>query len=346
MFDINPVQLTVLTQDKERQVVQPDIAKQLAFLNFALDTLFVLSIAEIEETLQDIPHPGAWPTAEFNTHPNPIHTDKTHRPGHPLTRLWAEMMLCQQKSFGVTGNILLPTPNNPMSIGLIQVGMAETDGTSKENLPKAVVEFISPHHLDDREAIDGRCFTLMVDQLCRYMTDHADKHPKPICLFEGSFTFPVGQFASTTYRHLHHEAVQKLLRTSQKTGVPVLSYAPSSPAADWVTMLTHLFQLDITSPITDAALLHRDISMTVGSRTHLLSSVPYEDKPDTAFYSDIYFAYLQTNDQPPVRIEFPRWLCQDQKTTIDHLFDVIRAHCFLGSRGVPNILKSQTIRHG
>jgi len=117
--------------------------------------------------------------------------------------------------------------------------------------------------------------------------------------------------------------------------VPLIGYVDTSYADDLIKMLSHLHGLNLSTRVSDAGLLRP--AMKWGDRTQIYICAR-DDAVLEKYYDRVCFAYLKTTgDNPPARIEFPRWIYE--AGLHEQVLDTVRAECVVGT-GYPYCLET------
>src|SRR5262245_30365391 len=137
----------------------------------------------------------------------------------------------------------------------------------------------------------------------------------PVALFDSSLVISFADRLQGEAQERHIRAMLKLLRSSEKAGVPVVGYVDGSRARDLLHMLAACFSLDDAEKIHDAGLV--DSRLTWGERTPMfICARGGADRKQQGvlekfeeYSRGIGFVYLKTSaTSPPARLEIPRWV--------------------------------------
>jgi|GEM_PF-115421 len=177
----------------------------------------------------------------------------------------------------------------------------------------------------------------IIDACERYAAP-ASAAPKPVIFYDGSLVVSFALTMAPAYRTRYIAAARALLIASQRTRIPIIAYIDSSHARDVTTMLRRLYpSLPEARHMHDALLWHGQLAWGdrtpafICARGDVLRS--YGEQR-----ADVAFAYLQTTgDRPPARLEFPRWLIEDDQ--LDRVIDVVRAEVIAGN-GYPYAIEA------
>jgi hypothetical protein len=167
----------------------------------------------------------------------------------------------------------------------------------------------------------------------------ADVSPAPLCFFDGSLVVSFTRHMRPDLRRAYVDAVAAMLRASQTSRVPLVGYVDTSFARDLVTMLQHLEGLPPAPRLSDGSLLRTRMNWGDRSQVYVCArddNVLPEYGPQA---SQVCFAYLKTTaDGSPARLEFPRWLAEDE-AELERALDLVRAECVVGN-GYPYALET------
>src|SRR5262249_9924376 len=249
----------------------------------ALDQMAMLPRSEVSRRLTIAETPGALPTAEFDAAPD-LRIAFPHKWGnHQEGREWAFNTLLDHPTFAVDGRQIRPDDDLSIPVAAVQVAWFENQHTSDGRYTKdARFEVLTPEDLvvefnGDRiiseQKVNLRRFELEIEALCETMEklaaagDGDGNLPValPVALFDSSLVISFADRLQEEMQERHARAMLKLLRCSEKAGIPVVGYVDSSRARDLVHMLARCFNLDDAEKIHDAGLV--DSRLKWGSRT-------------------------------------------------------------------------------
>jgi hypothetical protein len=330
----------------------------------ALESLPSLSQAEIEAKFSeaDIGWPGALPTAEQDRLQDAVVSQKQNWANHEEARAWAKETLLNTPTFSVDGSQISPSRDFSIPVGAVQVGWFENSHAPGGQYVKDLAfEVLAPEELAE-EADEGggdfpdwrvnlRRFEMECQAIVDYMEAHAAQHlhnhrrekddtaSVPLCFFDGSLVVSFAQHMRPNLRRRYVDSVIGMLRASQTTRVPLVGYVDTSFARDLVNMLANLYQLSPAPRMNDGGLLrHR---MMWGDRCQVYvcardDKVLPEYGPQAR---QVCFSYLKTTaDGAPARLEFPRWLTEDE-AELERTLNLVRAECIVGN-GYPYALET------
>jgi len=344
MMLFTPKVLAALQAKRERFIdSKNNFQNDLNLLIGSLEQFSKLSLKEAEEILAPIECPGARPTVELDQHmgirvPFPASWDN-----HRQARTWALNILRGTPTFAADGSQITPSKDISIPVGVVQVGWFENPHSSQGSYMKDVeIEILAADELGEGDAYESavpeinlKRFVLEVEALNTYMLANRDSNPKPLCFFDGSFVISFIQRMHPSRQQIYINAVLELLATSRKTAVPLVAYVDASYSQDLSTMLTHLSGLQPKGFISDSALLRPH--MKWGDRSQVFICDRY-DESLADYYRSVCFVYLKvTADNPPARVEFPRWIFESNQH--ERVLDLVRAECVVGT-GYPYALET------
>lgn len=164
--------------------------------------------------------------------------------------------------------------------------------------------------------------------------------PPPVVFIDGSFVLSFTGRMPPATRDAYLLALFDLLDASVEYSIPTVGFVDRSFASDLVTLLRILFDLPPAS-VVDAELLVDHMApfdRTVAFECARGDVLPLYEATRTGYVHDLLFVYMQTGlGQPPVRIDFPRWVLE--AGLLDRTIDTIRAEAVVGS-GYPYALET------
>jgi len=338
--------IAALEAKRDRFAAAEEIRREdLDALGQALETLVTLDLAEVEARLAGIPWPGARPTAEHERYGGIVIPFAEHWSNHRQAREWVLGVLQGVPTFAADGSQISPTRDISIPTAVVQVGWFENrhqaDGAYVKDI---AVEVLAPDELAEDEGeesgfpdwrVNWRRFEMEIERLVAYMQANADAEPRPLCFFDGSLVVSFAQHMRPERQRVYVDAVLLLLDTSEQTGVPLVGYVDTSYANDLTVMLAHLSGLSLGGRVSDAGLLRP--RMRWGDRTQVYVCAR-DDDVLSKYYERVCFVYLKTTaDNPPARVEFPRWLYETGEH--ERVLDLVRAECVVGT-GYPYALET------
>jgi hypothetical protein len=324
----------------------------------ALERLAQMSSGELTQRLSPIETPGATPTPEFDGAPK-LCVDFPHRwNNHQEAREWACQALLGHPTFAVDGSQIKPDADFSVPVAAVQVAWFENHHTRDGRYTKdARFEVLTPEELvvefnGDRvvseQQVNLRRFELEIETLCGLMERLAAGRdaaaPLPLALFDSSLVISFADRLQEEMQRRHVEAMLKLLRCSEATGVPVIGYVDTSRARDLSHMLAHCFGLETAEKIHDAWLVGSRLEW--GARTPLFicarGSADRRQQGILEKFEEhrrrIGFVYLKTSaTAPPVRLEIPLWVYE--RGWLEQAIDLARAEVIVGN-GYPYVIQS------
>lgn len=319
----------------------------------ALERLPALSRAEVETRFNEaeIPWPGALPTGEQDRLHDTLVSMGQGWTSHEEARAWAREVLFNTPILAVDGSQIPPSRDFSVPIGAVQVGWFENPHVPGGQYVKDLAfEVLGPGELAEEADDNGgsefpdwrvnlRRFQMECRAIAEYIQAHAGADPAPLCFFDGSLVLSFAQHMRPNLRRAYVDAVTAMLRASQTSQVPLVGYIDTSFARDLVTMLAHLYHLPPAPRLSDGALLRPRMQWGDRGQVYLCAR---DDKvlPDYGPQArQVCFTYLKTTaDGAPARLEFPRWLVEDEEE-LERMLNLVRAECIVGN-GYPYALET------
>jgi hypothetical protein len=319
----------------------------------ALEHLPALSRAEVEARFDEaeILWPGALPTDEQDRLHDTLVSLGQGWTSHEEARIWAREILFNTPTFAVDGSQISPSRDFSVPVGAVQVGWFENPHTPGGQYVKDLAfEVLAPGELAEGADDNGgsefpdwhvnlRRFQMECRAVVEYIQAHAGAEPAPLCFFDGSLVVSFAQHMRPNLRRAYVDAVTAMLRASQKSRVPLVGYIATSFARDLVAMLAPLYRLPPAPRLSDGALLRPRMQWGDRCQVYLCAR---DDKvlPDYGLQArQVCFTYLKTTaDGAPARLEFPRWLIEDEEE-LERVLNLVRAECIVGN-GYPYALET------
>jgi hypothetical protein len=319
----------------------------------ALDRLPSLSRTEIETKFDEaeITWPGARPGAEQDRLGDAVVSQGGGWTSHEEARAWARQVLLNTPTFAVDGSQIPPSRDISVPVGAVQIGWFENPHAPEGQYVKDLTfEVLAPNELaeeaDDRGGSDFpdwrvnlRRFEMECRAIVEYVEAHASANPAPLCFFDGSLVVSFARHMRPNLRQRYVKAITEMLRVSHTSRVPVIGYVDTSYARDLVTMLYYLYRLPVAPRLSDGALLRPRMSWGDRSQVYVCAR---DDKvlPEYGPQAhEVCFTYLKTTaGGAPARLEFPRWLAEDE-SELERALNLVRAECIVGN-GYPYALET------
>ncbi|MGE0129624.1 MAG: DNA double-strand break repair nuclease NurA [Blastocatellales bacterium] len=324
----------------------------------ALDQMAMLPGSELTRRLMFVETPAALPTVEFDAAPD-LRVEFPHKwNNHQEAREWAFDTLLDHPTFAVDGSQIKPGDDLSIPVAAVQVAWFENHHARDGRYTKdARLEVLTPEDLivefnGDRvvseQKVNLRRFELEIETLCETMERLAASGDAArnlsVALFDSSLVISFADRLQEEMQERHVRAMLKLLRCSEKTGIPVVGYVDSSRARDLIHMIARCFKLDDAKQIHDAGLV--DSRLTWGSRTPMfICARGSADRRQEGIlekfeeYSrGIGFVYLKTSaTAPPARLEIPLWVLE--RGLLDQAINLVIAEVVVGN-GYPYVIQS------
>ncbi|MGL4650432.1 MAG: DNA double-strand break repair nuclease NurA, partial [Caldilineaceae bacterium] len=271
--------------------------------------------------------PGARPTAELDQAPTLCLPMGVGFGSQEEWRHWASLQLEGRPVAAVDGSQISPNKEYSPALGAIQVGWFINNHARDGSYTKQVeFEVLTPDELsseeDDGEGafagwyINQQRFVGECRRLELLMQEARDAHDAtgaalPLLLFDGSFIISFASQMLPERSALYLAAVRSLLAASKHLRVPLVAFVDTSYSRDLVNLIDLFCNVQGARAVTDAALMD-PLLPNWGDRGPLFvcardDALSREGRAD--FYPDVLFTYLRTVvDQPPARVEMPRWI--------------------------------------
>ena len=328
----------------------------------ALAKLATLSGAEILALVGETPSPGALPTAEVDRYRGlrvPFNATFEH---HAAAREWAARILGQQVTVAVDGSQIMPLTDADLPVAAVQAVWFENHHTLDGRYERQIeFELLTPRDLqrspgarDDlqtEQLINLRRFELelrtlerRLEAIASSMAGEGVEERLAIGLIDSSLVISFAERLGDELRPRYTAALLALLRTAERTGIPVIGYVDGSRSRDLLNLLAHAFGLASNPGIDDAQIL--DPHLQWGERTPLMvcargCSVRGKEsilESLESYRRGIGFVYLKTSrSTPPARLEIPLWV--EERGHLDRVIDLIRAEVIVGN-GYPYAIQS------
>jgi NurA domain len=315
----------------------------------ALRKVSAQSDAAIAELLSDYAHPGARPLESLGRYANWIIPCNLKWQNREQSLQWVRDRLMGITTFAVDGSQIFPSKDVSPLIALVQVGWFENPHLPIGNYDKDVrLTVMTPTELEVQRngrslerQVGMRRFEMEVERLIEFMEDHAGRSDCLVFL-DGSLVATFAEAFDFDCRAFYAQQCVNLLRASAQYRVPLVGYIDTSHSSDLIQMLQCLEGTPDTTNLHDPQLI--DAGMQWGDRTPLFQC----DRPGDAWGQGILaeyeeqsmnvaFTYLKANDNPPVRLELPRWIYD--AGLLDAVLDYVRGEIIIGG-GYPYVIET------
>jgi NurA domain-containing protein len=324
----------------------------------ALDRMAMLPSNELTRRLATVKTPGALPTAEFDAAAG-LSVEFPHKwKNHQEAREWAFDALLDHPTFAVDGSQIRPDDDFSIPVAAVQVAWFENRHTVDGRYIKdARFEVLTPEDLtvefgDDRviseQQVNLRRFELEIESLRATMeklsASGGDAPKLAVAFFDSSLVISFADRLQGEAQERHVRAMLELLRSSEKTGVPLVGYIDGSRARDLVHMAASVFKLSDAEKIHDAWLV--DSRLTWGARTPMFvcarGGADRKQQGVLEMFEEyrrgVGFVYLKTSaTAPPARLEIPLWVLE--RGLLDQVIDLVIAEVVVGN-GYPYVIQS------
>jgi hypothetical protein len=323
----------------------------------ALDRMAMLPSSELARKLATVETPGALPTEEFDAAAG-LRIGFPHKwKNHQEAREWAFDALLDHPTFAVDGSQIRPDDDFSIPVAAVQVAWFENRHTVDGRYVKeARFEVLTPEdltvefgddHVISEQQINLRRFELEIESLRATMeklSAQGDDAKLAVAFFDSSLVISFADRLQGEAQERHVRAMLELLRSSEKTGVPVVGYVDGSRSRDLVHMAASLFKLNDAEKIHDAWLV--DSRLTWGARTPMfVCARGGADRKQLSvlekfeeFRRGVGFVYLKTSaTAPPARLEIPLWVLE--RGLLGQVIDLVIAEVVVGN-GYPYVIQS------
>jgi len=324
----------------------------------ALDRMAMLPSSELTRTLATVETPGALPTEEFDAAAG-LRIDFPHKwKNHQEAREWAFDALLDHPTFAVDGSQIKPDDDFSIPVAAVQVAWFENRHTVDGRYVKdARFEVLTPEdltvefgddHVISEQQINLRRFELEIESLRATMeklsAPGGDDAKLAVAFFDSSLVISFADRLQGEAQERHVRAMLELLRSSEKTGVPLVGYVDGSRSRDLVHMTASLFKLNDAEKIHDAWLV--DSRLTWGARTPMfVCARGGADRKQLSvlekfeeYRRGVGFVYLKTSaTAPPARLEIPLWVLE--RGLLSQVIDLVIAEVVVGN-GYPYVIQS------
>lgn len=304
---------------------------ELNALRASLEQFKDMDRVSVERAISGIAKSGARPTDEQTTQPMILPFQHPWR-HHAAARAWAADRLMNVATFAADGSQITPARDMSIQVGLAQIGWFLNPHSSELVYEKNVaVELLTPREFDqavDRDLqreVEWRRFNGEVNAIARFL--EANRGKVALAFFDGSFVVSFVGGMQPERQQQYTNAVQYLLALSEETRVPLIGFVDNSFSSDVVTLIQHAVGRTRIIRSSDALLLRQH--MEWGDRSRIYFCSRDDDVIDNDYYEQVCITYLKTtSDNAPARIEFPRWMYEDN--TYEWALDIVRSECIVG----------------
>ena len=324
----------------------------------ALDRMAMLPSSELTRKLATVKTPGALPSEEFDAAAG-LRIDFPHKwKNHQEAREWAFDALLDHPTFAVDGSQIKPDDDFSIPVAAVQVAWFENRHTVDGRYVKdARFEVLTPEdltvefgddHVISEQQINLRRFELEIESLRATMeklsAPGGDDAKLAVAFFDSSLVISFADRLQGEAQERHVRAMLELLRSSEKTGVPLVGYVDGSRSRDLVHMAASLFKLNDAEKIHDAWLV--DSRLTWGARTPMfVCARGGADRKQLSvlekfeeYRRGVGFVYLKTSaTAPPARLEIPLWVLE--RGLLGQVIDLVIAEVVVGN-GYPYVIQS------
>jgi hypothetical protein len=327
----NRVSEVLNSRSDDFRQIEAQTQQELDALRRALDQFKDMDRSSVDAAIAGIDYPGARPTDEQTTLPmiEAFQSDWRH---HRAAREWAVERLKNVTTFAADGSQITPAREMSIKVGLVQIGWFLNPHSSTKNYEKDVsVTLLTPQEFDsavdndDQREVEWRRFNGEIEVMSRILDTY--RHQDALAFFDGSFivSFVGGMRPERQQQYI--DAVKRLLRKSEETRVPLIGYVDNSYSSDVVTLIQNAVSSSKVTRNSDALLLSQ--FMHWGDRSRVYFCARDDEVIDKDYYGQVCVTYLKTTrDNPPARVEFPRWMYE--QNVYEQALNIVRAECIVG----------------
>jgi hypothetical protein len=255
-------------------------------------------------------------------------------------------------TFAADGSQLLPGRDISLPVAAVQVAWFENPHSPEARYIKDVrLEVLPPAKLYDNDGqinaeklVTFHRTRLEIEQICDFMRRKSGWRERgeraPVAFFDGSMAYLISfQMPKSDLKDEYAGEVQKLIRVSQETAVPVVGFVDHSYARELVKMVDALEgrvsesrRYPYNAQILRTQLPEGTFLLPAwGDRTILFRFIPdrahREDRAEAE--GELGFCYLQTTaDSFPARLDVPQWVYD--AGLFEEVIDTVRAECVVG----------------
>lgn len=286
--------------------------------------------------------PGARPTTEWGT-PGP----RISQPGptfasHADAHAWAAAQLHGRLTISADGSQIEPLPDVILPVAVVQVALFwnphHADVPYRKQAETIVLSplELADSRLEPKGELVCRRFEAETSMLADAMEEAAGHTPMAIAFYDGPLVVHFAERAVPEARMRYLKAIQHLLTTSRKTGIPVVGYIDSSQGRDLATLTGTLYDLPVKGMPSDPMLVADDLAQW-GQRTAAVACAhgkildAYQDG-----HRAVGVTYLRAHSGLPCRVEFPLWVAE--KGLLPEVMAVVLAEVVAG-QGYPYALE-------
>ncbi len=329
-----------------------NIAEKRKLYVQAMDKLCCWSSLEIAEHLSQIPSPGAFATLEWDRYRS-WSVPFPHRWSNDQdSQEWVGHRIQNITTFAVDGSQLYLDKDISLPIALVQIGWFENHHCSEGIYDKDIlIDIMTPKDLGasnsgepKAQVINLRRTQMEIDRLVDYITAQTGPRSEhSLAFFDGALVATFAEPYDPDVQDRYVRSLLKLIRASESQHVPLIAYVDTTYTRDLTNLLKHLFDLPDAPQIHDAQLLENHLRW--GDRTPLFvcarNGTQQGHQGILTHYQEmrdrIGFVYLKTNDNFPVRLEFPLWLAAAD--LLDWAMDIVRCEVIIG-KGYPYAIET------
>lgn len=261
---------------------------------------------------------------------------------------WAAEVLSGKVVIAVDGSQILTTGEFNIPLGFVQAGAFWTEYTPEKGLYGKDFRsalLIGSTATEEREqseplhemGVDIKRLAKEIDLALDTIEKFMKKGAKAYLLLDGSIVYRFLNQASDEVKKAMCGNLVRLLHVCEEKSIPVAGYVDHSFAKDVTATLEKLLRKSYDIKVSDIAVVGPSIGKGgFGARTSVFRlKHDFASRYYGEYANDICFFYQKLHSGPPVRIEFPKWICNAE--AVQDLARVIAAQAIIGD-GYPYVL--------
>jgi len=261
---------------------------------------------------------------------------------------WAAEVLSAKVVIAVDGSQIITTGEFNIPIGFVQAGAFWTEYTPEKGFYGKDFRsdlFIGSTATEEREqseplhemGVDIKRLAKEIDLALDTIEKFRKKGAKAHLLLDGSLVFRFLSRANEEVKKAMCKNLVRLLHACEEKSIPIAGYVDHSFAKDITATLEKLLKKSYDIKVSDIAVVGPAVGEGgFGARTSVFRlKHDFTSRYYGEYANDICFFYQKLHSGPPVRIEFPKWICDAE--AVQDLARVVAAQAIIGD-GYPYVL--------
>jgi hypothetical protein len=261
---------------------------------------------------------------------------------------WAAEELSKKVVIAVDGSQILTTGEFTIPLGFVQAGAFWTEYTPEKGLYGKDFRsdiFVGSTATEEREqseplhemGVNMRRLAKEIDLALETIEKFRKRGVKAYLLLDGSIIFRFLNHASEEVKQAMCGDLVRLLHACEEKAIPVAGYVDHSFAKDITATLEKLLKKSYDIKVSDIAVVGPALGeVGFGARTSVFRlKHDFLSRYYSEYANDMCFFYQKLHSGPPVRIEFPKWICDAE--AVQDLARVVAAQAIIGD-GYPYVL--------